>query len=206
MAINERGDIQYNKEVVLEKSEEETKSGMADWLVEEKEMGIPDVWRNVQCNEDVVLERKGERDRSRSMEEIVRQRGVEEEGSREDEELSKIRRSLEMPKMLKSLTKKGRQQCPQHIEMSLQVAEKELTKERPHRSGTKNSRNCVNISLAQRSVEWECRGHMPTIERRSASSGSLLSEGTVNGNRDHGRTDSGIEGLLISSTKVGKGV
>jgi len=90
--------------------------------------------------------------------------------------------------------------------MSLQVAEKELIKERPCRSSTKNSRNCVNISLAQGSVEWECRGHMPTIKRRSASSGSSLSEGMVNGNRDRGRTDGGIEGPLTSSTKVGKGV
>jgi len=47
---------------------------------------------------------------------------------------------------------------------------------------------------------------MPTIKRRSASSGLSLSEGTVNGNRDRGRTDSGTEGPLTSSTKVGKGV
>ena len=47
---------------------------------------------------------------------------------------------------------------------------------------------------------------MPTIKRRSASSGLSLSEGTVNGNRDRGRTDSGTEGPLTSLTKVGKGV
>jgi len=47
---------------------------------------------------------------------------------------------------------------------------------------------------------------MPTIKRRSASSGSSLSEGTVNGNRDCGRTNSGTEEPLTSSTKVGKGV
>jgi len=108
--------------------------------------------------------------------------------------------------MLGSLTKKGGQQCPQHIKMSLQVAEKELIKERPCRSSTKNSRNCVDISSVQRSVEWECQGYMPTIKRRSVSSGSLLSEGTVKGNRDRGRTDSGTEGPLTSLIKVGKGV
>ena len=107
--------------------------------------------------------------------------------------------------MLGSLTKKGGQRCPQHIEMSLQVA-KELIKERPCKSSTKNSRNCVDISSVQRSVEWECREYIPTIKRRSVSSGSSLSEGTVNGNRDHGRTDSGTEGTLTSLTKVGKGV
>jgi len=89
--------------------------------------------------------------------------------------------------------------------MSLQVA-KELIKERPCRSSTKNSRNCVDISSVQRSVKWECRGYIPTIKRRSASSGSSLSEGMVNGNRDRGRTNSRTKGTLTSLTKVGKGV
>jgi len=53
-----------------------------------------------------------------------------------------------MSKILGNLTEKREQQCSQHIKMSLQVAEKELTKGRPHRSSMKNGRNCVNISLA----------------------------------------------------------
>jgi len=258
-AINEGGDILCEEDVVLEKSEEETKSkGVASRLikereievlnveksmqrnedivlgrvmgesgqqgvkrekngvvgngvwaavqrVEEKKMGIQDPGEDVRHDKDVILGRKGERDRLRDTEE-VRQQGVEDKGTKKrDEERSKVRDGQEMSEMLGSLTKKGGQRCPQHIKMSLQVA-KELIKGRSCRSSTKNSRNCVDISSVQRSVEWECRGYIPTIKRRSVSSGSSLSEGTVNGNRDHGRTDSGTEGTLTSSTKVGKGV
>ena len=173
--------------------------------VEEKKMGIQDPGEDVRRDEDVVLGRKGEGDRLRDTEEVGQQ-GVEDKGTKKkDEERSKVRDGQEMSEMLGSLTKKGGQRCPQHIKMSLQVA-KELIKERSCRSSMKNSRNCVDISSVQRSVEWECRGYIPTIKRRSASSGSSLSESMVNGNRDHGRTDSGTEGTLTSSTKVGKGV
>jgi len=45
-AMDEGGDVQYDEEVVLEKSEEETKSGVADWRVEEK-IGSLDTGENV---------------------------------------------------------------------------------------------------------------------------------------------------------------
>jgi len=45
-AMDEGGDIQCDEEVVLEKSEEETKSSAADWRVEEK-MGSPDTGEDV---------------------------------------------------------------------------------------------------------------------------------------------------------------
>ena len=174
--------------------------------VVEKKMGIQDPGEDVRRDEDVVLGRKGEGDRLRDTEEVGQQ-GVEDKGTKKrDEERSKVRDGQETSEMLGSLTKKGGQRCPQHIKMSLQVAKKELIKERPCKSSTKNSRNCVNISSVQRSVEWKCRGYMPTIKRRSASSGSLLSEDTVNGNRDRGRADSGTKGPLTSLMKVGKGV
>jgi len=35
---------------------------VADWQVEEKEIGIPNAERHVQCDEDVISERKGEED------------------------------------------------------------------------------------------------------------------------------------------------
>jgi len=110
--------------------------------------------------------------------------------------------------MLRSLTKKKGQQCPQHFEISLQVAGKKLAKGRPCRSSMKNYRNCINISLAQRSVEWECQGHISTIKRRSTSSGLSLNESTGNGNRGQGEASGGIERLLpvpmISLMNVGK--
>jgi len=81
----------------LEKSEEETKHGVdrivgssvtaTSWLVEEKEMEIPDPREDARCDENVVLKRK--RDRPRDMEK-VRQRGVKDEGTKKsDEEQSK---------------------------------------------------------------------------------------------------------------------
>jgi len=113
--------------------------------VEEKKMGIQDLGKDVQRDEDVVLGRKGEGDRLRDTEEVGQQ-GVEDKGTKKrDEERSKVRDGQEMSEMLGSLIKKGGQRCPQHIEMSLQVA-KELIKERPCRSSTKNNRNCIDIS------------------------------------------------------------
>jgi len=214
ITMNEGGDVRCAEEIILEESEEEAEHGVdrivgsgitaMSRLVEKKEMGIPDPREDARHDKDVVLKRK--RDRPRDMEE-VRQQGVEDKGTKKrDKERSKVRDGQETSEMLGSLTKKGGQRCPQHIEMSLQVTKKELIKERPCRSSTKNSRNCVDISSVQRSVEWECRGYMPTIKRRSASSGLSLSESTVNRNRDRGMTDSGTEGPLTSSTKVGKGV
>jgi len=82
---------------------------VADWQVKEKKMGVLDTREDVRRDEDVVLKRKGERDRSRSMEEVFRQRGVEEERLREEKELSKIRRRIKMSKIIEELTEKGRQ-------------------------------------------------------------------------------------------------
>jgi len=165
MTMNEGGDVRCAEEVILEESEEEAEHGVdrivgssvmaTSRLVEEKEIGIPDTREDMQRDEDVVLGRKGEGDRLRDTEEVGQQ-GVEDKGTKKrDEERSKVRDGQETSEMLGSLTKKGGQRCPQHIEMSLQVAKKELIKERPCRSSTKNSRNCVDISSVQRSVEWE---------------------------------------------------
>jgi len=108
-------------------------------------MGVLNIWKSIQHNEDVACER--------TETEKVRQRGAKNKGTkRRDKEWLKIKEGQEISKMLGNLTKKGGQQCPQHIKMSLQVAEKKLTKGRPHRSSIKNGRNYVNISLAQRSV------------------------------------------------------
>jgi len=62
-AINERGNIRYEEDVILEKSEEETKSRVVDWLVEEKKIRILDTGEDMRCDKDIVLERKKERDR-----------------------------------------------------------------------------------------------------------------------------------------------
>jgi len=87
-------------------------------------MGTPDPGEDVRCDKDIVLGRKGEGDRLRDTEEVGQQ-GVEDEGTKKrDEERSKVRDGQETLEMLGSLTKKGGQQCPQHIKMSLQVAEK----------------------------------------------------------------------------------
>jgi len=161
ITMNEGGDVRCAEEVILEESEEEAEHGVdrivssgvtaTSQLVEEKEMGIPDPREDARRDKDVVLKRK--RDRPRDMEE-VRQQGVEDKGTKKrDKERSKVRDGQETSEMLGSLTKKGGQRCPQHIEMSLQVTKKELIKERPCRSSTKNSRNCVDISSVQRSVE-----------------------------------------------------
>jgi len=219
--LNVEKSIRHNEDIVLGRvmgefrqqgveREEDRVVGSSMWAavrqVEEKKMGIQDPGEDVRRDEDVVLGKKEEGNRLRDTEEVGQQ-GVEDKGTKKrDKERSKVRDGQETSEMLGSLTKKGGQRCPQHIEMSLQVAKKELIKERPCRSSTKNSRNCVDITSVQRSVEWECQGYMPTIKRRSTSSGSSLSEGMVNGNRDRGRTDSRTEGPLTSSTKVGKGV
>ena len=153
-AINEGGDILCEEDVVLEESEEEVKSkGMASQLIKEREIEVLNVEKSMRRNEDVVLGRKREGDKLRDTEEVGQQ-GVEDKGTKKrDKERSKIRDRQETSEMLGSLTKKRGQRCPQHIEMSLQVAKKELIKERPCRSSMKNSRNCVDISSVQRSVE-----------------------------------------------------
>jgi len=57
--MDEGGDVQCDKEVVLEKSEEETKSSVADWRVEEK-MGSPDTEEDVRRDKEIALERTEE--------------------------------------------------------------------------------------------------------------------------------------------------
>ena len=74
MAINERGDILCEEDVVLEKRKEEAKSkGVASWLIKEREIQVLNIEKSIQRNEDVVLERvMGE----------SRQQGVEREEGR----------------------------------------------------------------------------------------------------------------------------
>jgi len=78
MTMNEGEDVRCAEEVILEESEEEAEHGVdrivgssvtvMSWLVEEKEMGIPDPREDTRRDEDVVLKRK--RDRPRDMEEV----------------------------------------------------------------------------------------------------------------------------------------
>jgi len=68
MTMDEGGDVQYDEEVVLEKSKEETKSGAADWRVEEK-IGSPDTEEDVQCDKEIALERTEEGDEKMMMNE-----------------------------------------------------------------------------------------------------------------------------------------
>jgi len=68
MAMNEGGDIQCDEEVVLEKSEEETKSSAADWRVEEK-MGLLDTGEDVRRDKEITLERTEEGDEKMTMNE-----------------------------------------------------------------------------------------------------------------------------------------
>ena len=78
MTMNEGGDVRCAKEVILEESEEEAEHGVdrivgssvtvMSWLVEEKEMGIPDLREDARRDEDVVLKRK--RNRPKDMEEV----------------------------------------------------------------------------------------------------------------------------------------
>jgi len=92
----------------------------AVWQVEEKKMGIPDTGEDARRNEDVILKRKGERDRPRDMEEVG-QRGVEDKGTKKsDEEQSKIREGRKTSKIQEKLTKKDRQR---HIKKALQGTE-----------------------------------------------------------------------------------
>jgi len=69
----------------LEESKEGAKSGAADHLVKEKKMGILDIGEDARCNENVVLERKKERDKLRDMEKVG-QRGVKDEGTKKRDE------------------------------------------------------------------------------------------------------------------------
>jgi len=78
MTMNEGGDVRCAEEVILEESEEEAEHGVdrivgsgviaTSRLVEEKEMGIPDLREDTQRDEDVVLKRK--RNRLKDMEEV----------------------------------------------------------------------------------------------------------------------------------------
>jgi len=78
MTMNEGGDVRCAKEVILEESEEEAEHGVdrivgsgviaTSRLVEEKEMGIPDLREDARRDEDVVLKRK--RNRPKDMEEV----------------------------------------------------------------------------------------------------------------------------------------
>ena len=84
-----------------------------DWQIEEEE--ILDTGKDVQHDEDIVSERKGEGNRSRDTKEC-KQRGFkdkrgEEEGTREEEEWPKVRKGQEQSKIHEELTKKGRQRC-----------------------------------------------------------------------------------------------
>jgi len=113
--MDEGGDVQCDEEVVLEKSEEETKSGAADWRVEEK-MGIPDTGEDVRRDEDVALERTEEGDILRDME-GVGQQGVEDEGTKKsNEERSKIREGQKTSKLRGKLTKKDKRQFLQGMD------------------------------------------------------------------------------------------
>jgi len=47
--MDEGGNIQCNEDVILEESEEEAKSGAADWLVEEKEIEVLNMEKSMQC-------------------------------------------------------------------------------------------------------------------------------------------------------------
>jgi len=67
-AMDEGENVQCDEEVVLEKSEEETKSSVADWRVEEK-MGSPDTGEDVQCDKEITLERTEEGDEKMTMNE-----------------------------------------------------------------------------------------------------------------------------------------
>jgi len=78
MTMNEGGDVRCAKEVILEESEEEAEHGVdrivgsgviaTSRLVEEKEMGIPDLREDARRDEGVVLKRK--RNRPKDMEEV----------------------------------------------------------------------------------------------------------------------------------------
>lgn len=114
----------------MEESKEETKSGAVDWLVEEKKIGILDIGEDMRCNEDVILERKGEGNRLEEIEnrlneivscsvrvidQLVEKRKMnrqcnknivlERKGKRDEKQL-KIRKEQEMSKIREKLTKK----------------------------------------------------------------------------------------------------
>jgi len=108
--MNRGKDVQNNKDVILEESEEEREGvegkrdgvvgdgvWVADWQVKEKEIGILNAERHVQCNEDIVSERKGKEDMLR-----------EEKG---------------MPKILKELTKKDGTSSQSSQEQAIEIEE-----------------------------------------------------------------------------------
>jgi len=76
-----------------------------DWLVEE-EIRVLKAGGSIQRDEDIILERKGEGDRLRGMEE-VRQQGLKDEGSKKRKEWLEFR--LETSKIQEKLTKSGGQ-------------------------------------------------------------------------------------------------
>jgi len=78
---------------------------VTDWLVEEK-IRVLKAGESIQHDEDIILERKGERDRLRGIEE-VRQQGLKDEGSKKRKEWLEFR--LEMSKIQEKLTKSGGQ-------------------------------------------------------------------------------------------------